>query len=75
MSTYHIVKNFNIMCIDWVVAGCAGYSIKKKKALKNFFCGIVFFVYEIIITFTDSLWKHVLVYMVSVEGGCVCSIK
>ena len=41
MSTYHIVENFNIMCIDWVVAGCAGYSIKKKKALKNVFCGKV----------------------------------
>ena len=45
MSTYHIVENFNIMCVDWVVADCADFSIKKKKALKNLFfmvryCGL-----------------------------------
>ena len=37
MSTYHIVEDFSIMCVDWVVVDCTGYSNERNKALKNFF--------------------------------------
>ena len=35
MSTHHIVENFNIICVDGVVADYTGYSTGRKAALKN----------------------------------------
>ena len=42
MSTHHIVENFNIICVDGVVADYTGYSTGRKAALKNLvFYGMV----------------------------------
>ena len=72
MSTYHIFGNFNKMCVDWVVADCAGFSIERKKALKNLFLMVrycVIFVYEIMKILIGSLWKHGLVWPLFVARG------